>query len=389
MKFPWAYPWRSLLVRWQASLFSAVGIAMTVAVLCGVFALRQGFQDLTSATGDDDVIVYVRRGSTSEGESGIPLERVEILTKSRPETALDEEGRPLAAGESYLALFLPRAGGGGEVNVPVRGIQEASLRIHGEKFRIVAGRPLTFGADEVMVGRPISERIANCGLDEVLTINVTPFEVVGIFEYEGAYRSEIWGDVERISAALDRPFRQRVLARLADGYTAEAVAAELDDDKRTPANVMSEKAYFISQTAVLGGVLGGLGVFLTLVLGIAAILGAANTMLAAVGARMREVGILRSMGFGRTAILLAFLMEAALIGLFGGILGALLVLPLDGIETGTMNWDTFTESVFAFRVNASLLLVAVGLAVGLGLVGGIVPAWRASRLRPVDALRRA
>jgi putative ABC transport system permease protein len=151
---------------------------------------------------------------------------------------------------------------------------------------------------------------------------------------------------------------------------------------------MTERAYFTSQTQVLGGVLFFLGAFLSAVLGTAAVLGATNTMLASIGARTREVGILRSVGFRPSAVLLAFLVEAALIGLAGGVLGCLIVLPLDGLETGTMNWNTFTDTSFAFRVDAGLLLTAVTIAVLLGVLGGLVPAWRAAHLKPVEALRR-
>jgi ABC-type antimicrobial peptide transport system permease subunit len=218
---------------------------------------------------------------------------------------------------------------------------------------------------------------------------VTPFRVVGVFEYDGAYRSEIWGDVDRIVAALERPMRQRVVALLKPGTDVEALAKALENDKRLPSKMMSERAYFVSQTNVLGGVLSLLGQLLAGILGIAAVLGAANTMLAAVGARTREIGVLRSLGFGSQAILLAFLFESALIGFVGGLIGCVIVLPLDGIETGTMNWNTFTESAFSFQVDATLLATAVGIAVVLGLLGGFIPSWRASRLPPVEAMRRA
>lgn len=385
---PWSYPLRSLAVRWSSALFSALGIAMTVAVLCGVFALRNGFAVLLAETGSDDIAIYLRPGATSEGESGIPYERVQLIKKERPEIVRDAQGQAVAAGESYLALYLDRADRSGQVNVPVRGIEEASLAVHGERFRIVAGRMLAFGSNEVVVGVPVSRRIADCGLGQVLRINTTEFQVVGLFEYDGSYRSEIWGDVINLRDALKRDFFQRVVARVKPGTDLPAVSRELEDDKQVGSKVVGERAYFTSQTQVLGGVLFFLGAFLTAVLGTAAVLGATNTMLASIGARTREVGILRSVGFPARSVMLAFLVEAALIGLAGGLLGCLLVLPLDGLETGTMNWNTFTETTFAFRVDASLLLTAVLIAMALGVLGGIVPAWRASRLKPVEALRR-
>ncbi len=385
---PLKYPLRSLVVRWQASILSALGIAMTIAVLCGVFALRTGFQALHADTGKSDVAIYLRTGATSEGESGVSLERVNTY-KVRPEVALDDKGRQMAAGECYLALFLHKAEGGGLVNVPIRGIEPMSFDIHGDQFRMLpGGRKFNFGADEVIVGKPISGRIRDCKLGDTLIVNVTPFKVVGIFEHEGAYRSEIWGDVDRITAALERPMRQRVIAKLKPGTDVDKLAKALAKDKRLPSKVHSERGYFLSQTNILGGVLSILGTMLAAILGVAAVLGAANTMLAAVGSRTREVGILRSIGFGRNAILMAFLVEAALIGLAGGIIGCLIVLPLNGLETGTMNWNTFTESAFAFRVDAALLTTAIVVSIVLGLLGGFLPAWRASRMKPVEAMRR-
>jgi putative ABC transport system permease protein len=389
MRFiPWSYPLRSLTVRWSSAAFSALGIAMTVAVLCGVFALRGGFASLVASTGSDDVIVYLRPGATSEGESGVPHDRVQLIKKERPEIARDAQGQPIAAGESYIALYLDRADGAGQVNVPMRGIEETSFAVHGERFRLVEGRKIAFGANELLVGLPVSRRIKDCALGQTLLVNTTEFKVVGLFEYEGAYRSEIWGDVANLRDALKRDFYQRVVARVKPGTDVDQVAKELENDKQVGSKVMTERAYFKSQTQVLGGVLFFLGAFLSAVLGTAAVLGATNTMLASIGARTREVGILRAVGFRSSAVLVAFLIEAALIGLAGGLLGCLIVLPLDGLETGTMNWNTFTDTSFAFQVDAGLLLTAVTIAVLLGVLGGLIPAWRAAHLTPVEALRR-
>lgn len=385
---PWSYPFRNLLVRWPATLFSALGIAMTVAVLCGVFALRDGFDVFLTTTGKEDVLVYLRPGATSEGESGLSLTTVAKIKKERPEIALGPSGAPLAAGETYLALFLEKADGMGSVNVPIRGVEEMSFAIHGSDLEIVRGSMFAPGSDQIIVGQPISKRLRDCDIGDTLIVNMTPFRVVGIFEHPGAYRSEIWGDVDRIAQALDRPVRQRVVARMKPGTDVAAVKAELESDKQYASKVQTEAAYFADQTDVLGDVLKYLGIMLTSILGIGSVLGAANTMMASIGARTREVGVLRSLGFGRRGILVAFLVEAGLIGLLGGLMGSVLVLPLNGLQTGTMNWNTFTETAFAFRVDAKLISLAIGIAVMLGILGGLLPAWRAARMRPVDALRR-
>ena len=197
--------------------------------------------------------------------------------------------------------------------------------------------------------------------------------------------------MDRITAALTRPLRQRVVARLKPPDQRKSlaqIAYDVEHDKQVPSKLQSERAYYEAQTNVLGGVLGTLATILTVLMGSGAVLGAANTMLAAVGARTREVGILVAMGYRGLSVFVSFLLEAAAIGLVGGAIGALLVLPLNGVQTGTTNFATFTEVAFAFRVTPALLAKAVAVALALGILGGAVPAWRASRLVPTEALRR-
>ncbi|MFT7617029.1 MAG: putative ABC transport system permease protein [Planctomycetota bacterium] len=384
---PLRYPLRSLIVRWRASLFSALGIGCTVAVFCAIMSLRNGIEQLYESKGSPDVLIYMRPGATSEGESAIRTDQGEILKKERPEVARDAKGNPLSSAESYLALFLDRIGGG-ETNVPLRGVEQTSFDIHGDSLRVVEGRRFTAGTDEIIVGRSVSSRIANAQIGKTLIINITPFKVVGIFENDGPYQSEIWGDVDRFGAALNRPLFQRVIAKLKPNIDIEALAKELEDDKRIPAKIQTERSYMNNQKNALGTVLVYLASLLSTIMGIAAVLGAMNTMLASVGGRTREVGILLSLGFGRFPIFLTFLIEACLIGMVGGVLGALMVLPFNGIETGTMNMQTFTEVAFAFRVDSGILLLGAGIATVLGILGGVVPAAVAARMEPCAALRR-
>ncbi len=384
---PIRYPIRSIMVRWRASLFSALGIACTVAVFSAIMSLRNGFEELYATGGREDLLVYMRPGATSEGESVLQGSQVEILKKERPEISRDSDGNMISSAESYLALFLDRVGGG-QTNVPLRGVEQMSFKIHGDSIRLIAGRKFTAGTDEIIVGRAVADRIANAQIHETLTINVTPFKVVGVFENDGSYGSEIWGDFDRFTAALERPFAQRVLAQIKPGTDIAAVKKEMESDKRVPAKVQTESEYLISQKNNLSGVLMLLASILSFIMAIAAVLGATNTMLASVGARTREVGVFLSLGFSRFAIFLAFLIEALLIGAVGGLLGALMVLPFDGIETGTMNMQTFTEIAFAFRVDGNILITGAIMATVLGVIGGVVPAAMAARQEPCKALRR-
>lgn len=384
---PLSYNVRSLLVRRSATLLTVLGIAATVAVVSGVIALQQGFATLFTANGRPDVWVFLRQGANSEGESLFTKERADVLMKTAPEIETDASGQPLAAREVFLAVLRDKIEGG-KTNVPVRGVQPMSLTLAEGRLRIVEGRAMQQGADEVIVGAKLTNRIRDCRVGDVLVFNTTPFRVVGEFEYDGPYASEIWGDLDRVSEALDRPVMNRIIARLKPGVDADAFKARMDADVQTPCKAQTEPEYLTNQTGMLSFQLVALGTLLALIMGIAAIFTSTNTMLAALAARTHEIGILLAVGFRPFSIFLSFLFEATLLGLLGGALGALFTLPLNGIETGTSNFDTFTEVAFAFRVTPPVLITAVLFSLVLGVAGGAWPAWRAARLSPTAALRR-
>ncbi len=386
MALPLGYSLRNLMVRRASTLFTAAGIAMTVAVFAGVLSLRNGFRQLYEVGGRDDIAIYLRPGATSEGESAITRERAEILLKERPEIARDGMGAPLAAAETFLAVYKELVTGG-TTNVPLRGVQPASFALRDDELELVEGRWFEFGADEVVVGQPLTERMLDCRLGDTIELNMSPFKVVGVFRSATAEGGEIWGDVERMMAALDRPVFQRVVARVQPGTDLGAIKAELENDARVPAAVFSEAEYLARQTAMTGDMLQFLAVFLTAIMGVAAVLGSMNTMLAAVSARTHEVGVLLAIGYRRSAIFFAFVFEAGLIGLLGGGLGLLIALPFDGTQTGLANWNTFTDVSFEFRLTPELALTSFVLAFVLGLVGGTLPALRAAMLKPVEAFR--
>jgi len=387
MALPFNYSVRNIAVRRASAIFTAVGVAMTVAVFAGVLSLRAGFEQLYQDQGHEDRVIYMRPGANSEGESVIPRERANILIKERPEIARDELGRPMAAAETYLAVYMDLVEGG-KTNVPLRGVQPMSIDLREGEVELVEGRWFNWGSDEVVVGRPLTKRMLNCNIGDTLTLNEADFKVVGVIEADSAEGGEVWGDVERMMAALKRSFFQRVIAKVVDGTDIVALAEELEHDARVPASVSTERAYLAKQTVFTGGMLGFLATFLTVVMGIAAVLGSMNTMLASVAARTHEIGVLLAVGYRRTSIFAAFLMEAALIGLIGGVLGLLIALPFNGTETGLANWNTFTDVSFAFTLTPKLALQSFMLAFMLGLVGGTLPAIRAARLKPVDAFRQ-
>jgi len=384
---PLGYNLRSLFVRRGPTVLTVLGIAATVATVSGVLALQQGFRALYAATGRTDLGVVLRPGATAEGVSAFTREGADRIIKSTPEFEVGPDGQPLAAMECFLAVRRYRVDGG-ETNVPLRGVQPATFRLRGDELRVIEGRSFDPGSDEVIVGRSITGRIQDCALGDVLEINVTPFKVVGIFECDGPFESEIWGDYDRMAAALERFGPNRVIAKLKDGADVAALDERLRADKQTSAALKTERDYLSAQTEVLSAILIFLGGFLGVVMGIAAVFTATNTMLSAIAARTYEIGILSATGFRPFAIFVSFLFEAVLLGLLGGVLGALAVLPLNGIETGTTNFQTFTEVAFGFRITPTVLGTAIAFSLALGVLGGTLPAWRAARLRPTVALRR-
>lgn len=385
MALPLSYSLRNVTVRRASALLTALGIAMTVAVFAGVFSLHNGFKQIYKPLGREDIGIYLRQGARSEGESGLTQDQVRII-KTRPEVARDDSGAPLAAAEMFLAVYMEKSGGG-LTNVPLRGIEPMTLQIHENDLVIEDGRWPNFDANEVVVGAPLTRRMKDCKLGDKLMLNVTEFEVVGVYRHDGALGSEVWGGVERMMQALERPVFQRVAARMKPETDFEAVATELSQDARTPAGFFSEREYLTMQAGALGNALFYVGIGLTVIMSFAAVLGAVNTMLASIGSRTHEIGVLLAIGYPRFSIFLAFLFESMIIGVIGGILGLFILVPVNGIETGAMNWDTFTDVTFAFRMSPALVAVSVGVAILLGLIGGALPALRASLMKPVDAIR--
>jgi putative ABC transport system permease protein len=405
MFVPISYNLRSLFVRKSATLLTVLGVGATVAIVSGILALQQGFQTMYTAGGRPDLAVFLRPGATNEGDSQFSRDRGLKLIKSVPEIEVGPNG-PVAAMEAYLALLLEPVRGG-LTNVPLRGVQPMTFEMRGDEVKIVEGRNFAPGTNELIVGSRLVDRIQNCHVDDVLMLNRTPFKVVGVFEHEGQFAGEIWGDLDRLLSAMGRYGPNRVIAKLKPGTEIGApdptevmfspeppdpepgsMAARLLKDTEVPAKVYSEKAFLSSQTVMLSFMLFGLAMGLALIMGLAAIFTATNTMLSAIASRTKEIGILLAMGYRPIPIFLSFMLESLMLGLIGGGVGCLMALPFNGIRAGTMNFQTFTEMAFAFRVTPLVLGVAVFLSIAFGLAGGAWPALRAALMRPTDAMRQ-
>lgn len=391
MFVPLEYNLRSLLVRRASTILTVLGIGATVAIVAGVLSLQQGFAAMFADQGREDLVVLLRPGASTEGLSGFSREGSAKLVKSTTEIDVLPDGSPAASLESFLAVRRNKLSGG-ETNVPIRGVQPATFALRESDVRIIEGRAFTPGADELIVGRRLVGRIVDCQIGDVVVLDVTPFKVVGVFEADGAFESEIWGDFERMIQALGRDGPNRILARLRpearDEAGVRALSERLEEDREAPARVMTEREYLTSQTDIMSGILIGMGTLLAVIMGLAAVFTATNTMLTAIASRTHEIGILLSTGFRPLPLFVSFLFEALVLGLLGGLAGCLMVLPLHGLETGTTNFESFTEVAFAFQVTPAVLTVAVVFSLALGLIGGAIPAFKAARLRPARALRR-
>ena len=405
MLVPLTYNLRSLFVRRSATLLTMLGIGATVAIVAGILALQQGFHYMFTSGGREDVAVFLRPGATNEGDSQFSYDRGLKLIKSMPEIQVGENG-PVAAMEAYLAVLLAPVRGG-LTNVPLRGVQPMTFRIREKELKIVAGRNFKPGTDELIVGSRLVDHVENCHIGDVIMLNKTPFTVVGTFEHSGQFGGEIWGDLDRLLTAMGRYGPNRVIAQMQPGTKlgapnpieamfkddppqpeAGSIAARLLEDPDIPAKVYTEKQFLESQTVFLTFLLSSLGAALGLIMGTAAVFTATNTMLSAVAARTHEIGILLALGYRPFPIFLSFLFESLVLGLLGGLVGCVLTIPFNGIRAGTMNFQTFTEMAFAFKVSWNVLAVAVFFSLVLGLVGGAWPAWRAARMSPTQAMRR-
>jgi len=384
---PIVYNLRNVAQRPVATLTTALGVSLTVAIFIGALALAAGFRAVLVSTGSEANAIALRKGADSEISSGLSREAVNIL-RAHPGVAAGPDGRPLATADLVVVTNKERRGQAGSSNLTVRGVDPSGVGVRAS-VRLVAGRMFEAGADEVIVGHRIAGRFANCGIGDRLRFQQRDFTVVGHFEAGGAaFESEIWGDAAVLGPALDRDnVFQTVTFRMKDPARFEALKRELESDPRLQVQLKRERDFYAEQSETFTALITGLGVFITAIMSVGAIFGAANTMFAAVGARTREIATLLVLGFRPGAVMLSFVIESILIALAGGVLGCLLALPINGITTSTTNFSSFSELAFAFRVTPDALVAGMGFAFAMGLLGGFFPALRAARQPLAAALR--
>jgi putative ABC transport system permease protein len=385
MALPLKYNFRNVLVRWRATLATILGIALVVAVYVLVQALAVGLQKSASNTGDPRNVMIVRKGSTAESSSQVSLAQLQTV-RYWPQIAHDEQGVPILSADVITLISQPRIDGRGEANVSVRGLTPAGRQLR-PQVKLISGRWFMPGQREVTVSGKMARRFAGFQVGDTFRTAGNTLTVVGEFDGgNSAFDSEVWMDADEARSLFDRENYSSLLVRVTGPAAAQAITARIENDKRLPLRAEAEVKYYSDQTATALPIR-ILGNFLATAMSVGAVFAAMNTMYASVGARTREIGTLRVLGFRRRSVLAGFILEGALLAAIGGALGCLLALPLDGYSTGTMSFNSFSETVFEFRITPWLATKGMIFSIIVGVIGSLLPALRASRLPVIAALK--
>lgn len=385
---PLSYSLRNLWARRLTTLLTAGGMALVVFVFATVLMLGQGLRETLVDTGRADNVVVIRKGSETEVQSVVERNQA-ALVESLPQIVRGAGGQPLVSKETVVLITLAKRSGGKPANVIIRGVGEAGMVLR-PQLQIVEGRMFRPGSEEIVVGSGISGRFRGVGLGEAVRFGGREWRVVGIFDAgRSGFDSEIWGDVEQLLQTFRRQAFSSLLFRLADPARFEDVRRHLDGDPRLLLEAKPERTFYADQSALLANFIRILGLILSVIFSVGAIIGATITMYAAVASRTAEIGTLRALGFRRSSVLLAFLMESLLLSLLGGLAGLAAASLMQLFTISTMNWQSFSELAFSFRLTPAIAVRTLLFALGMGLIGGVMPALRAARMSIVSALRES
>jgi putative ABC transport system permease protein len=379
---PISYNFRSIRSRWTSTIVAVIGIAGTVGVFVAMLSLARGFKATLVASGSPGNALVLRAGSPSEMMGGVTLDSVKIV-QDAPGVARDSSG-PLVTQEVVGVMPFPLISTGTDANVQVRGVSANVMRIR-TFVKIAQGRMFQPGLSEIIVGKNASKTYSGLTLDNVVNVGGGHWKVVGVFDAGGSsFDSEVWCDAKILAAVMKRPDNifQSVTVHLTSPGAFQQFKDAVTADPRMNVDITREVDYYAKQSTTMTRLITVLGGLVAAVMAIGAIFGALNTMYSAVAERGREIATMRALGFSSPNVILSFLFEALLISFVGGILGCLAVLPLNGLTTSTMNFQTFSNLAFAFKITFDLLLMGVLFALVMGTVGGLLPAIRAA-VRPV------
>lgn len=386
MALPITYSFRSLVVRWKSTLLAMIGIGLVVAVFVGLLSMASGFHLALRASGTAGNAIVLQKGAMSElGSSFSKAAGDWVADDSR--IAHGSNGAPLVSPELVAVVALPRRSDGELSNIGIRGVTPAAFHVR-NGVTIVEGRRAQPGLFEIIVGKQAQNRIRGLDVGAQISMMKREFEVVGVFFDGGSsFESEIWGDFDAMASAFNRAGTENSLTvRLADSSVLPSFDRELQANLQYPLEMVGERKYYEDQAGPLSRFLGGLAAFVAVVMGIGAVFAAMNTMYAIVANRTREVGTLRALGFSRSDVLMAFVLEGLFLALAGGGLGCLLSFLMNGLRTSSTT-ASMSEIVFAFRVTPVDLGSGLLFAATMGVIGSFLPALRAARLPIVSALR--
>jgi putative ABC transport system permease protein len=387
MAIPVTYNLRSAKARWSSSIVAVVGIAGTVGVFVAMLALARGFKATVASSGLPQNVIVQRAGADNEMTSVMTIDDVRIV-EDAPQVAHERTG-PLVSPEVVVIAALPMRSSDADANVQIRGVSPRVLSIR-DNVKLVEGRFLRPGLAEAVVGRGAQKAYVGLDLGATVRIGAGTWTIVGVFDGKGtAFDSEVWADAAILNGFYQRPptVFQSATVRLRSPDDFPAFEATLKGDPRLNLQALPEPAYYEKQSTLVTQLITVLGTVIAVVMGLGAIFGALNTMYSAVSERAREIAVLRAIGFGGGSVVLSFFVEALLIALAGGLVGCVAVLPVNGLTTGTMNWQTFSHLAFAFRITPDLLVFGMVFALIMGAVGGLPPAIRAARANVAHALR--
>src|SRR5579862_5660424 len=386
MAIPLAYNLRNLVVRKTTTLMTALGIALTVAVVLAIMSMVQGLKTALSTTGDPLHVLVLRKGANSELVSNFTREAFQTL-KDKAGIARDSSGNPLASLELVSVVNLVSVDAPDGMNINIRGPEPAGIQMR-QGPKLTAGRWFETGKREVVVGEAIAKRYPDARLGRHLHFGTGDWEVVGVMSSgQSATNSEIFADLNQLSSDNHRiEVLSSALVQASDPVTASALVKAISSDQQMNMDAEPESAYYAAQESS-GRLIQVLGTLVGVIMAVGSSFAAMNTMYAAVARRSNEIGTLRVLGFSRFSILLSFLSESLLLAILGGVLGCLLVLPLNGTTTGIGNFTTFSETDFNLTVTPSIMITGVVFAIVMGALGGLFPAWNAARKQVLTALR--
>ena len=386
MGIPFSYSFRNLWTRRLTTVLTASGMALVVFVFAAILMLAEGLRKTLVETGSYDNVIVIRKGSNSEVQSGVSRYQASII-ETQPEAAIGANGQPLVAKEMVVLITLPKRATNSPSNVVIRGMGSSSLTLR-PQVKLVAGRMPKAGSSEIVAGRSIAERFKGGGIGETLRFGMRDWTVVGIFDAGNTgFSSEIWGDSDQLMQTFRRPAYSSVIFKLRDPAEFETVKKRIENDPRLTLEAKRENQYYVDQSRMMAKFLRILGMSLTIIFSLGAIIGAMITMYSAVATRTGEIGTMRALGFKKTSVLGAFMIEALFLGLIGGCVGLFLASFLQLLTISTMNFQTFSELAFSFALTSDIVWKGLGFSLGMGFIGGVLPAVRASRMNIVESLR--